>query len=42
MGFLNFVISIHKTFDVEIQEADYPKYGTFNGCVEQLSGHRAE
>lgn len=42
MDFLNFVISIHKTFDVEIQEADYSKYGTLNGCVEQLSGHRAE
>lgn len=42
MDFLNFVISIHKTFDVEIQEADYPKYSTLNGCVEQLSGHRAK
>lgn len=42
MDFLNFVISIHKTFDVEIQEADYSKYGTLNSCVEQLSGHRAQ
>jgi len=41
MDFLNFVISLHKTFDVEIQEADYPKYGTLNGCVEQLSASRA-
>jgi acyl carrier protein len=38
MDFLNFVIMIHKTFGVEIAEADYPKYGTLNGCVEQLSG----
>ena len=38
MDFLNFVIMIHKTFGVEIPEADYPKYGTLNGCVEQLSG----
>lgn len=40
MDFLNFVIMIHKTFGVEIPEADYPKYGTLNGCVEQLSGRR--
>lgn len=40
MDFLNFVIMIHKTFGVEIPEADYPKYGTLNGCVEQLSGKR--
>ena len=38
MDFLNFVILIHKTFGVEIPEADYPKYGTLNSCVEQLSG----
>ncbi|HSN04259.1 MAG TPA: acyl carrier protein [Nitrospira sp.] len=38
MDFLNFVIMIHKTFGVEIPEAEYPKYGTLNGCVEQLSG----
>jgi acyl carrier protein len=38
MDFLNFVIMIHKTFDVEVPEADYPKYGTLDGCVEQLSG----
>jgi acyl carrier protein len=40
MDFLNFVIMIHKTFGVEIPEADYPKYGTLNGCVELLSGKR--
>ena len=38
MDFLNFVITIHKTFGVEIPEADYPKYATLDGCVEQLSG----
>jgi acyl carrier protein len=37
MDFLNFVILIHKTFGVEIPESDYPKYGTLNSCVEQLS-----
>ena len=42
MDFLNFVILIHKSFGVEIPEADYPKYGTLNGCVEQLSGQRVQ
>jgi acyl carrier protein len=41
MDFLNFVILIHKTFGAEIPEADYPKYSTLNGCVEQLSDKRA-
>ncbi len=40
MDFLNFIIMIHKTFGVEIPEADYPKYGTLNGCVEQLADKR--
>jgi acyl carrier protein len=40
MDFLNFIILIHKTFGVEIPEADYPKYGTLNDCVEQLSEKR--
>ena len=40
MDFLNFVIMIHKAFGVEIPEADYPKYGTLEGCVEQLSHNR--
>ena len=40
MDFLNFVIMIHKTFGVEIPETDYPKYGTLDGCVEQLSNKR--
>jgi acyl carrier protein len=42
MDFLNFVIMIHKTFAVEIPEADYPKYATLNGCVEQLSDKRVK
>jgi acyl carrier protein len=41
MDFLNFVVMIHKTFGLEIPEADYPKYGTLKGCVEQLSDKRA-
>ena len=42
MDFLNFVILIHKTFDVEIPETDYPKYSTLNGCVNELSVNRAK
>ncbi|OQW32723.1 MAG: acyl carrier protein [Nitrospira sp. SG-bin1] len=42
MDFLNFVVSIHRTFGVEIPEVDYPKYSTLDGCVEQLSDHRAK
>jgi acyl carrier protein len=42
MDFLKFVISIHKAFGVEIPETDYPKYGTLDGCVDQLSGHCAK
>ena len=42
MDFLNFVILIHKTFGLEIPEADYPKYATLNGCVEQLSDKRVK
>jgi acyl carrier protein len=37
MDFLNFVISLHKTFGVDIPESDYPKYATLKGCVEHLS-----
>lgn len=37
MDFLNLVISLHKTFGVDIPESDYPKYATLKGCVEHLS-----
>lgn len=37
MDFLNFVILLHKTFDLDIPESDYPKYATLKGCLEQLS-----
>jgi len=42
MDFLNFIVLIHKTFGVEIPEADYPKYSTLDGCVEELSVNRAK
>lgn len=40
MDFLNFVILLHKTFEVDIPESDYPKYGTLKDCVEQLADKR--
>lgn len=40
MDFLNFVVSLHKTFHMEIPESDYPKYMTLNGCVAQVAASR--
>ncbi len=40
MEFLNVVIALHKMFRVEIPEADYPKYASLNGCIEQLTARR--
>lgn len=34
---LNFVISLHKRFKIEIAEKDYPQMMTLNGCVAYLS-----
>jgi acyl carrier protein len=42
MDFLNFVVLLHKTFGIDIPEADYPRYATLNGCVEQLERRTAE
>ncbi|MET0514993.1 MAG: acyl carrier protein [Nitrospiraceae bacterium] len=37
MDFLNFIIGLHQALAVDIPEADYPKYSTLDGCIEQLS-----
>ena len=37
MDFLKFVIALHKELNVEIPEADYPKYVSLKGCIEQLT-----
>lgn len=37
MDLLNFVIALHKEFQVEIPERDYPKFATLKGCIEQLA-----
>jgi acyl carrier protein len=36
MDFLNFVIALHKEFQVEIPEQDYTRLATLNGCVDYL------
>jgi acyl carrier protein len=37
MDFLNFVIGIHASLNVDVPEADYPKLGTLNGAVDYLA-----
>ncbi len=41
MDFLNFVIALHKEFQVDIPESDYPKLDTLNGCIAYLAKARA-
>jgi len=36
VDFLNFVIGLHKDFEIEIPDADMPKLATLNSCVEYL------
>jgi acyl carrier protein len=40
MDLLNFVVGLHEAFRVDIPEADYPKYATLSGCVEELVSHK--
>jgi len=40
MDLLNFVIGLHKEFDIEIPEAEYPKLATLDGCVNYLVIHQ--
>jgi acyl carrier protein len=41
MDFLNFVVALHATLRVEIPEADYPRLGTLDGCVDYLTANTA-
>lgn len=36
MDLLNFMVSLHKEFGVEIPERDYPQLGTVDGCISYL------
>jgi acyl carrier protein len=37
MDLLNFVIGLHAALGVDIPEADYPKLGTLDACVDYLA-----
>jgi acyl carrier protein len=37
MDFLNFVIAVHRSLNVDVPEADYPKLATLNAAVEYLA-----
>jgi acyl carrier protein len=37
MDFLNFAIALHKQFQVDIPERDYPQLATVDGCVDYLA-----
>jgi acyl carrier protein len=37
MDFLNFVIAVHASLNVDVPEADYPKLATLNGAVDYLA-----
>ncbi|MBZ5506624.1 MAG: acyl carrier protein [Acidobacteriia bacterium] len=39
MDRLNFVIALHKEFNVEIPESDYSKLETLDDCVSYLTSH---
>ncbi len=36
MDFLNFIIALHKSLNIEIPESDYPELETLNGAVAHL------
>lgn len=40
MDTLNFVIALHKQFNVDIPEADYPRLYTLHGTVAYLESHQ--
>jgi len=41
MDQLNFAIAIHKAFNIEIPESDYPKLASLAKCMEYV-GNRAD
>lgn len=40
MDILNFVIAMHKEFNVDIPEADYGKLSTLDDCAAYLESHQ--
>lgn len=41
MDFLNFIISLHKTFAIDIPEADYAQLGSLDAIVAYIRSRRA-
>ena len=41
MDLLNFVIAVHKEFNIDIPEADYPKLTTIDGFVDYIGKAQA-
>lgn len=37
MDLLNFVIAVHKEFNIDIPEADYPQLATLDGFVDYIA-----
>ncbi|HEX6531273.1 MAG TPA: phosphopantetheine-binding protein [Nitrospira sp.] len=37
MDFLNFIVALHKEFQVEVPESDYPQLVSIDGCVGYLA-----
>lgn len=36
IDFLNFVVALHKQFQIDVPESDYPELVTIEGCVRYL------
>lgn len=41
MDSLNFVVALHKAFQIKIPESASPKYATLTGCLTQLAAARS-
>ena len=39
MDTLNFAIGLHKAFNIEIPETDYPKLASLSKCMEYVGAH---
>jgi acyl carrier protein len=42
LDFLNFVIAVHETLQVDVPEKDYPQLATLGGCLDYLVRARGE
>lgn len=37
MDYTNFIIALHRSFEIEIAESDYPKFYTLEGCYTEIA-----